>query len=67
MIQFIYRLLGIPPKGSYNAALALVNALTGTRHETPIIVSHAQVINNAGEVHLYLSDGSELRLVPAEY
>ena len=43
----------------YDAALALVNALTQTTYETPFLIRNAQVIDKTGDVRFWTQDRRE--------
>ena len=73
MITFLQRLFGVDTfsiqRRRTNAAIAMCNRLTAFKRlptETPVTVTHAQLINDNGEVRMYTDDGRQYLVTVTE-
>ena len=69
MFQAFLRSLGIDPVTRNDAAHALCNRLTafpGAPNPTPVVVTHAQCINNNGDVRLFTDDRKQFLVTITE-
>lgn len=70
MLDFLKRSFGVYPVNRYNAAQALCNRLTAFKtlppNPTPVDVTHAQVINQNGDVRMFTDDGKQYVLTITE-